>query len=47
MLDPAFRVVDSQPWSAHENGHRHDTGAARGRINLNLWGERGEAGGED
>lgn len=34
--------------SAQENGHRHDTGAARGRINLNKKGGRGEErGGEE
>lgn len=34
--------------TAQENGHRYDTGAARGRINLNKTGERGEErGGED
>jgi hypothetical protein len=49
-LTPTARQVTSviTALTAQENGHRYDTGAARGRINLNKKGERGEErGGED
>ena len=49
-LTPTARQVTSvvTALTAQENGHRYDTGAARGRINLNQKGERGEErGGED
>lgn len=44
MLQKDVSHEDRVRQSAHENGHRRDTGAARGRINLGTErkGERGE-----